>query len=703
MFTILPCNTLIYGKKAYICKCYFCMRKLLIISILCFNSISFAQEKDSVLLEKIQELTALFEEFSYQPLTFDDTSLRVIRAISQIEKIENFPDRSVYLDKRAEQLENDLGVDIVGGYIENFNLDPIEDLQQNINYQRRLQVGMEWDLLSGGYFENKVRAQMVRDRIQREKLSNDVTREGQFYLQRFDQTIQAFNELKMEVLRNRLASLEKQHRLIRDLVLLKKLKKEHLIEVELRLAEVESLINVYLSYNDFLEIDENAPRFKNMNLPIIDLNYDKIFQLISGQTDSLLQASSYESYYKWYHQVGLKPYVRYNYYDLVDASQADRSFFSAGLNFSVPLRFDTELNNQVEHERWKYENERFTRNRAQVHEDVINTAYEFRFELKRFVNNYQSRRLLNEKLRIERAKLRLSNGADPFDGMEIYDKLMEVDMELIESLQRLYLKALKIHTRIPGSNIEELIKSQSTGDLYEYVKDDFRDVYVWSKTFETYPVAFLAEYAIYNEFNKIIVAVSDKDTSSAKREFMAYTQNQQELYFMLGNNKLFYHKDIEGYLDNVMKTYENIQPKGIHVDIEPHTFDNWDTDRTQLLNEYIVLIAGIKRFCEANELKLEVSVPKHYDAYIMDQLYQIVDKVYFMCYENVDTDFLVRKLEGYASQYPNKTVIALRTEDFANRLDMENKAEELKERLKIKEFAFHDLRRMIAYDRRKGE
>ena len=70
---------------------------------------------------------------------------------------------------------------------------------------------------------------MLRDRVEREKLSNDVTREGQYYLHRFDQTVYTFNLLKIEVLNNRFEALQKQHKLIRDLVLLRKLKKEHLI------------------------------------------------------------------------------------------------------------------------------------------------------------------------------------------------------------------------------------------------------------------------------------------------------------------------------------------------------------------------------------------------------------------------------------------------------------------------------------------
>lgn len=680
------------------------MKRILLIIAVCAFLPGYAQQKDSVLTEKIAELTALFGDFSYQPLTFEDTSLYVIRGISKIEKLENFPDRSTYLDNRAQQLEQDLGVDVVGGYVQNFNLDPIEDLQQNINYQRRLQVGVEWDILDNGYFDNQVQAQMLRDRIEREKLSNDVTREGQYYLHRFDQSVYTFNLLKMDVLNNRLEALRNQHKLIRDLVLLRKLKKEHLIEVELRIAEVESLVQVYESYAEFLRMDDSGPRFKELDLPIIDLNYEKIFTLLNQQTDSLMAGQSYQPYYKWYHEVGLRPFLRWSYYDLADATQEDRAFFSAGLNFRVPLNFDSDLNNQVEHERWIYENERFTSNRAQIHEDVINTAYEFRFELKRFVNNYQSRRLLNEKLRIERAKLRLSHMApDPFVGMDIYDELMEVDMELLESLQRLYLKALKIHTRIPGSKIEDLIKSQSTGDLYDYIDQDKRSVYIWSKTFEDYAPDFIAEYAIYNEFDKLIVAVSDKDTLTDKKNFLKHVQDEKEVYFMLGNNKLFSHPEITSYLSDVMSNYQAVAPKGIHVDIEPHTFPNWKTDRSQLLDEYVVLIEKISEFCATNNLKLEVSVPKHYDRPIMDKVYALVDKVYFMCYENVDTDFLVRKLQAYIDLYIDKTVIALRTEDFDNRLDMENKAAELKERLEINEFAFHDMRRMINYDRRKEE
>jgi hypothetical protein len=84
----------------------------------------------------------------------------------------------------------------------------------------------------------------------------------------------------------------------------------------------------------------------------------------------------------------------------------------------------------------------------------------------------------------------------------------------------------------------------------------------------------------------------------------------------------------------------------------------------------------------------------------MDQLFQIVDKVYFMCYENVDTDFLIKKLKPFVDANKEKVVIALRTEDFINRLEMEDKIDVLQDSLKVNEFAYHDLQRIISFDKK---
>ncbi len=200
------------------------MKKIALILFLGLQLASFGQE-DSLLRIKIETLKGYFTDFNYRPFEFSDTALTLIRDISKLEDLGLFPDRSIYLEKRAEQLRNDLGLDFVGSYLENFNLDPVQDLEENISYQRRVQMGMRWDLFSDGLLEHRMQAQMLENRLIREKLSNDIAKESQYYLKRFDQTIFAFNAVKLKMLEKRKIELEKQHGLIRDLVYLKKLNK----------------------------------------------------------------------------------------------------------------------------------------------------------------------------------------------------------------------------------------------------------------------------------------------------------------------------------------------------------------------------------------------------------------------------------------------------------------------------------------------
>ena len=67
-------------------------------------------------------------------------------------------------------------------------------------------------------------------------------------------------------------------------------------------------------------------------------------------------------------------------------------------------------------------NERYTSDRSELYEDVLNTAYEFRYQMKRFIDDYQQRKLIGERLRIEKAKMRLNGTSiDPFQGLDLYD------------------------------------------------------------------------------------------------------------------------------------------------------------------------------------------------------------------------------------------------------------------------------------------
>jgi hypothetical protein len=665
------------------------------------GSITHAQQ-DTTFFGGVRELQKIFAETSYAPIRFEDTALTVIESISNRRRAVNSIDRSLYLEKQKELVERDYGLSLTGGYLENVN-PTTSDLEDNLVYTRKFSGGVEWNVLNDGYFENRMQARILDEKIVRHQMMNASAEESFHYLGRFDYTIYVFNKVKIDLLNKREKQLLEQYGIVNQLVLLKMLTKEDLVNLQTRLAEVESLAKVYQDYNTYLGVTDDSITFDYTNLPLIDLDYEEIFSMLGMQTDSLLTGGSYSDYYKWYHEINVGTFARYNYYDMIDDTY--RSFGTVGVNVAVPIPFNHKLRNEIEAERWKYENEKLVQGRVDLQEDILNTGYEFRYKLKQFIGFYQKRKVLMERLRIEKVKVRLGDvNIDPLGGLALYDDLLQIDIELVDLLQNLYLKALKIHSKIPGSDIRAIVVTQQPEKLSSYLDKKDRAVYVWSKTFEEHTPVFLAEYAVYNEFEKVVIAVHEDDSLKAKKElFMNYANENGDVYFMIGNNQLLFEKDVEGRLSKIIGQYPDFTPKGIHLDIEPHTFDNWGTDRQNLLNQYVEFVGKASTYCKSRNMELDISIPPNYNPEIVDKLLAMVDHIYFMCYENVKTEYLVNKLTTFVDNGLDQVVVAFRTEDFVNRIEMEAKIEEIREQTGITQFAYHDLRRMIAFDRKSIE
>ena len=662
------------------------------------SSLTSISQQDSTFSVKVKELQMLYSERAYEPVQFSDTSIRMIKSISLNKKEDNFTNKSTYLNKQRELLKRDKGLALTGSYLENFNPD-IADLNDNLVYNRKFQAGINWNILKNGFFDRKVDVKLIEDRIEREKLRNESNSQSSHYLKRFDQTIYIFNKAKLKLLNDREESLQKQYALLLELVALKKLPKQDLLKIEGRLSELQSLKQVYGSYNAYLNEKEDSLSLSLDNLALIDLDYNSIFKLIESQTKEILGNNTFSNYYKWYHQIGLKANLKYNYYDLIGNS--NRDYWSTGVNLTIPLFRQTKLKNEIIEEKWKYDNERLSNSRSDLHEEVLNVAYEFRYKLKQFVGFYQKRKIVEERLRIENVKVRLGDRyVDPMGGLNLVDDIVKIDIELIDLLQNLYLKALKIQSKIAFSKIEDVIVNSPIYVVDNYAKDKQKGVYVWSKIFEENDAGFLAEYCIYNHFNKTIVSASLNDSRlDSKKRFAKFLGDKSDYYLMIGSNKLFYHEDIIGQINKIYTDYKGVDVKGIHIDIEPHTFLEWKTDKANLLDQYLKMIGEISAYCKANNLELEISIPLHYNELIVNKLFLIVDKVYFMAYENVKDEYIYKKVQKFVDNQLDKIVIALRTEDFNTRIEMNNKVEALKKLTNVQQYSYHDLARLLKQDK----
>ncbi len=164
---------------------------------------------------------------------------------------------------------------------------------------------------------------------------------------------------------------------------------------------------------------------------------------------------------------------------------------------------------------------------------------------------------------------------------------------------------------------------------------------------------------------------------------------------MIGNNNLI-DQDVKQYLDEKTLGLSLSSIKGIHLDVEPHVNADWQENKANYLTKYKAMILEADKYCKAQNLLLNISIPLHYPEDIVQELFQNVESIYFMAYENVKTDYIVRKIENYDA---SKIIIALRTEDFESVSDMNVKIEEITSKIKVKGFVIHDLGRLIQFEK----
>jgi hypothetical protein len=166
---------------------------------------------------------------------------------------------------------------------------------------------------------------------------------------------------------------------------------------------------------------------------------------------------------------------------------------------------------------------------------------------------------------------------------------------------------------------------------------------------------------------------------------------------MLGSNKAFFEKDFQLYLKNKLANIDLSSINSIHLDIEPHTFSDWKENKETYLKQYLKLVQDASVFSKSEGLKLSVSIPLYYSDEITKQIFQTVDLVYFMAYENINEDYISKKIKPYESNL-NQIVLAFRTEDFTNRSEMDKFISEASSKFNVSKFAIHDLGRLILLD-----
>jgi rubrerythrin len=277
---------------------------------------------------------------------------------------------------------------------------------------------------------------------------------------RWHNIIYQFNLKKIEILKSREALSEQRVAITQELALLKQVTQKDLIEVITAQAEIASTLNIYQSYNDQLvnEIQDTSNLVRHY--PLFDIDYTYTFKLLTSEepdsvTQLMLENIALEN--KAIHDFTLRPFVNYNFYDLVGNNPPSRNFFSVGVQFIAPLNFNTRNKNELRQAQAEYVGA-VPEQTVEQHGDILNKFYEFRYKLKQYVNMYNKRKMFEELLRKERVKYNISTRMfNPITALDLLDNLMQIDIELTDLHQQMYLKLLDIYTEIPYSDGHALV------------------------------------------------------------------------------------------------------------------------------------------------------------------------------------------------------------------------------------------------------
>ena len=682
------------------------MKNIITYILLIFGSFGtvncFAQYDSLILKDEIIRLTNSWKE--YQTEILRPTQAKGYEEVDKIFKLRNSLLNSYQLDNQvknaeANLLHGDPALEASASYIENFT-PSFNDDDDNLIYQRRLMAGITWQILGDGFVANRYDEKELRNKIKINNYLAPGEMKESSYSINWNLLIYLFNKEKIKILDTRKALVDELIEEAERLHLSKYLTRESYLKILSRGAEVEALQRIYSDYNEQYGSYNDTLGIDAMSLPLLDVNYVEVFKILDPAVKDTLTKLYLENLqldHSLIHDIRLNTGLRYNFYDLV--IPGNRSFFSFVLGVSVPIPFQVKKKNEIA--RLKADQSMFVLQQQfdGRSKEMLNECYEYRYKLKQYVGFHQKFLLYEELVRRMNATLRMDlESFNPVEGLTLLDDMLAVKMEMIDIRQSLYLKLLRIYTKSGASKPEEMSQVFDMPNYFDMHEVTNQSVYVWSSAFKKKSNDFIAEYIIFNKFNNVVISLnSDLDYQKEIKSLVTKLQPKEVTFEAMIGDNTFINGNITQKLNNLFSAVKTSDFNALHLDVEPHTFADWETNKENYLQKYISMLNEAKTFCTANNLKLAVSIPLHFPEETVKQIISICDKVYFMAYENIKPDYIQRKLLPY-KEFNSKLVLAIRHKDFSGRIAMEKYMVDNYQKLEFSNFALHDLSGLIEMD-----
>lgn len=654
-----------------------------------------------MLPQSLEELDSFFESTISNRLAADKPAgtLSLVKELFAGTPKESVTDaRKLLNERRMDLLDNDLGLNLTASYINNVQDGVFEN--ERASYNSNSYVGLEWDILKEGLLQRGAKKRALEKEIRIQDLLEPELRKDEEFSPLYYRIIYTFNTAKIERLGEWAGFLDKYIEAAERLYLYKYYGWEDIIKLKREKALARNMLKNCISFNKAMPDSGRLPSVEAERLPVADMDMQKLASM-SADHDvnpgiSALEKEKARELDGAVNNIYLRAFARYYTSDMLSESSSDN--MAVGLYFKMPLPYGAK-----ERDRFRAAEDSLTDlslRKKSIYKlnKLQDVYYEYQYKLNDIYTFSFKKALVEERLRKERVKMRFKDPAyNPLQTMSLLNELYALEFEFLDIKQQLYLKLLEAYRH--SANID-LFAALSVVDLNGPVRKfpGVRSAYVWSSSFNSLEDEFLLWYLKNQEIGEIMLSSGENTDQEKIKAFLHKAgKNSIRVNAMIGGNELLF-REKRGSLRAKVEAASLAGFAGVHLDIEPHTFEDWGTKKDIYIKQYLDMLSFVKVLAGPKGMELSVSIPVHLPENSLNGIFGLADRVFVMAYGTKDMAVLKRRLDEELKAGMDKVTIALRPLDFDSRAEFERFLKNVIAELGVERVAVHDIKGLLRID-----
>ena len=234
--------------------------------------------------------------------------------------------------------------------------------------------------------------------------------------------------------------------------------------------------------------------------------------------------------------------------------------------------------------------------------------------------------------------------------------------------------------------------------LGERRDDSLRGVYIWSNTFEDYSRKALLDRVAHFGCREIFLSYPKSMDPAAATLFLREAHERGFIVHGVVTDTSWLDPSKRSAVSERIQEIVALPFDGLHVDIEPHTMDEWE-DQQELLTERFIDLLAHFRSSVPGSWQLSVALVSTFPETALARISSLVDRVGVMVYGIESPERIVVKLNPFLKLGEEKTQLLLRPVDFDSPAELSRCINRVLRVTGIWKVAFHDLERWISWEK----